>query len=897
MKRRIVATLLATMLMATPVFANTSAWAKGTVVEYLGSAYKEDLDYTVISTREEFAELCAISLSRLGYAFNEPQKNPFKDTTNDRVIKMTSAGLLSGTSATTFDPKGHITREQMATIMIRLYDKQGIPLTKTRSFNVKDAGKVSDWALQSVKKAYEAGLILGDGDLYNPKTKISREQSVVIISRSENEMGKKPVVQEKPVEMPPSQTIESAEYDYSPITGTLYVKANTTFDAKTQNTPGYFDTVIVKEGAEATFVGIPLRNAIVETGGTINLIDSTTGTVKLSGTLNSDGQSAVEKVSTSGTAVVNSAKVVEIDTSTGTKLSITGNVGKLNVNSTINTDIQSDTKIEEVNLKAKTTLTTRGNATVVRLNVNPAATGSVLTLSSAPNYLMIGAECTINGETYKAGEILTMKTDKGAVSEAVKELTYEVILGKNTKKDKVTSDLVLPTKIKEATIEWNISEKDSVSSSGRVTRAKKNVEVKLEAKITKGSESGNRSFVITVEGTDTDVDTGKTDDISKELIADLSKLELPASFTKAITLSTVSHSGHRLTYTVLPSTAAIMSSVSGGISITPVPTNSAQQVRIIATITSGTTTRNRELYTYIPGVSGPGPNPNPNPLPNPEPGEGDKNLVQETLNEMYFPESIISVTTFPQTVKGIQINYVTSSPDIVKISGNQITPTRTGSAIITANAGPDAFRIFTIKTTVVDKIDYGAEMETILNGLNPSNPLTSMTIKNEYERSVSYLSLIEVTAGSQAVKVTNIGGETVLAAREISRDTNVEIKVTLQTEDGTHLKSREYTTRVKAMVPKLTVIDNSEIWELLRETEADFKFDKDPGTLTLKVFDASQETTLINVSITPILEGSSYVYRGEHRMARPAILGHYRIELRDSEGDVLHTNTEMIVNL
>lgn len=74
-------------------------------------------------------------------------------------------GVVSGTSATTFDPSGEITREQLAVILYN-YTKQFAPgsLTATGSLaGFPDAGSVSSWARTEMAWAVGNGLISGTG--------------------------------------------------------------------------------------------------------------------------------------------------------------------------------------------------------------------------------------------------------------------------------------------------------------------------------------------------------------------------------------------------------------------------------------------------------------------------------------------------------------------------------------------------------------------------------------------------------------------------------------------------------------------------------------------------------------------------------------------------------------
>lgn len=102
--------------------------------------------------------------------------------------------VVSGTSATTFDPSGEITREQLAVILYN-YTKQFAPgsLTATGSLaGFPDAGSVSSWARTEMAWAVGNGLISGTGSggvaYLSPKGSATRAQVAAILMRFEQAM-------------------------------------------------------------------------------------------------------------------------------------------------------------------------------------------------------------------------------------------------------------------------------------------------------------------------------------------------------------------------------------------------------------------------------------------------------------------------------------------------------------------------------------------------------------------------------------------------------------------------------------------------------------------------------------------------------------------------------------
>ncbi len=103
-------------------------------------------------------------------------------------------GVVSGTSATTFDPEGEITREQLAVILYN-YTKQFAPgsLTATGSLaGFPDAASVSSWARAEMAWAVGNGLISGTGSgsvaYLTPQGSATRAQVAAILMRFEQAM-------------------------------------------------------------------------------------------------------------------------------------------------------------------------------------------------------------------------------------------------------------------------------------------------------------------------------------------------------------------------------------------------------------------------------------------------------------------------------------------------------------------------------------------------------------------------------------------------------------------------------------------------------------------------------------------------------------------------------------
>lgn len=100
------------------------------------------------------------------------------------------AGIVNGTSATTFSPNDPLTREQMATILYRYYQyKRGTAGTDWMrvSFDFKDADKISPYAREAMRWANKNGIIFGVGEnVIDPLGSTTRAQLASILMRYAN---------------------------------------------------------------------------------------------------------------------------------------------------------------------------------------------------------------------------------------------------------------------------------------------------------------------------------------------------------------------------------------------------------------------------------------------------------------------------------------------------------------------------------------------------------------------------------------------------------------------------------------------------------------------------------------------------------------------------------------
>ena len=130
-------------------------------------------------------------LSKLRAPFNDVPRGQWY---TDAIWWAKLMGVVAGTSATTFDPEGEITREQLAVILYN-YTKQFAPgsLTATGSLaGFPDAASVSSWARTEMAWAVGNGLISGTGSgsvaYLTPQGSATRAQVAAILMSFEQAM-------------------------------------------------------------------------------------------------------------------------------------------------------------------------------------------------------------------------------------------------------------------------------------------------------------------------------------------------------------------------------------------------------------------------------------------------------------------------------------------------------------------------------------------------------------------------------------------------------------------------------------------------------------------------------------------------------------------------------------
>ena len=112
---------------------------------------------------------------------------PFTDVPADRwsypyIKQLYDAGVVSGTSATTFDPAAEISRQDMAVMLYNYAQQAGVQLKQTTATPFTDESSIAAYALPAVQALHSAGVISGmpDGS-FQPQATTTREQACVVL--------------------------------------------------------------------------------------------------------------------------------------------------------------------------------------------------------------------------------------------------------------------------------------------------------------------------------------------------------------------------------------------------------------------------------------------------------------------------------------------------------------------------------------------------------------------------------------------------------------------------------------------------------------------------------------------------------------------------------------------
>jgi len=146
--------------------------------------YGKDYLYKENITREEFCELIYNLIVLSSDEITAPITDSFTDTKNDKILMLNGLGIINGKSATEFAPNDYLTREEAATIIVRMVNKV-FPMAATEMwFEYDDINEVSEWASDSIQTISNLGFMNGVGNNnFAPKDNYTTEQAIATLVR------------------------------------------------------------------------------------------------------------------------------------------------------------------------------------------------------------------------------------------------------------------------------------------------------------------------------------------------------------------------------------------------------------------------------------------------------------------------------------------------------------------------------------------------------------------------------------------------------------------------------------------------------------------------------------------------------------------------------------------
>ncbi len=151
-------------------------WIDAGIVKISGSRFEPDIEIS----RAEFLSYItrlfgATDEADISYA-NDVSENDAYYTTIRRAVAM---GAIVGDGYGGVDPRGKLTREQVAVILARVLALIPADSNNIRAFS--DYAKISDWARNAISSCVANGYMQGHDGMFDPQGSITRAQAIQII--------------------------------------------------------------------------------------------------------------------------------------------------------------------------------------------------------------------------------------------------------------------------------------------------------------------------------------------------------------------------------------------------------------------------------------------------------------------------------------------------------------------------------------------------------------------------------------------------------------------------------------------------------------------------------------------------------------------------------------------
>ncbi|MBL0385789.1 S-layer homology domain-containing protein [Tumebacillus sp. ITR2] len=276
-------------------------------------------------TREELAVLISRALKL------QPGKDgSFADVSSNLygqtyIQAMQAAGLMAGDEDHKFRPSDSITREELATVLVRVMD--GLKIQGGTAGSVSDNGQVSGWAQDYVDSALRLKLVPTDGAAFNPQGNVQRQDIVDVLLDLFQPKQK-------------TATINSVSGDLVTIDGVPYLATGSLKKLLSENNAAALTGAKIQFDTMTRGINQLGEMSIVQSGDADHPLNLDLGGATLNGPLTISG----DHVAITGTASISelvldgAAKSVKVD----------ANVNKLNVKADHAVDLQGKGKVGEL---------------------------------------------------------------------------------------------------------------------------------------------------------------------------------------------------------------------------------------------------------------------------------------------------------------------------------------------------------------------------------------------------------------------------------------------------------------------------------------------------------------------------------------------------------------------
>ena len=164
-----------------------SDWAKISVEKAIDQGLVSkwnQIDYVNNINRLEVCQLLDNMLTKYEIELPKSADNMFEDTYDIAVKNLSSLNIINGKSETEFAPYDYITREEFAKILSRTYSYLNNDSIESRDFNYIDRDRISEYAVDDVKKVTQLGLMHGnENGEFEPQNNITKEEVIVTLLR------------------------------------------------------------------------------------------------------------------------------------------------------------------------------------------------------------------------------------------------------------------------------------------------------------------------------------------------------------------------------------------------------------------------------------------------------------------------------------------------------------------------------------------------------------------------------------------------------------------------------------------------------------------------------------------------------------------------------------------